>query len=80
MYSRMLERDLLNQDEKMAVLTVFFRNTSIHSAKDRNKWFEDNNIHKLDWPVNNLDLNPMENVWGFIERNIFQKKKKCQMA
>ena len=43
---------------------------SIHTAKVVKKWFADNNIEVLDWPPQSPDLNPIENMWSFMKKNL----------
>lgn len=61
----------LNQGNRIPALTVYFKqnNISIHSPKDTKKIFED--ITTIHCPTNHLDLNPVDNVWNIIGRNIY---------
>lgn len=47
-----------------------------HTAKIIKKWFEDNQLRVLDWPAQSPDLNPIENLWGEVERKLIGKKFK----
>jgi len=38
-----------------------------YTAKKCKKWFTENNIEVLDWPGNGPDLNPIENLWSWLE-------------
>jgi hypothetical protein len=37
-------------------------------------WKNDNSIANLSWPAQNLDLNPIENLWDELDRQV-QKHK-----
>ncbi len=41
-----------------------------HTAKGTKSWFNDHAVGVLDWPANSPDLNPRENLWGIVKRNM----------
>ena len=45
-------------------------NAPIHKAKKTIKYFEDSNIELLEWPPQSPDLNPIENIWALLDKNI----------
>ncbi|CAH2100518.1 unnamed protein product [Euphydryas editha] len=50
-------------------------NASIHRAHDVRQWFQQNNINVLDWPSLSPDLNIIENVWGWLSRELYKNGK-----
>jgi hypothetical protein len=42
-------------------------NCSIHTAHAVAAWFQEQNINVLEWPSRSPDLNPIENMWGYIQ-------------
>ena len=42
----------------------------IHTANLTKSWFNDNNIDLLDWASFSPDMNPMENIWGDMKREL----------
>ena len=41
-----------------------------HTAYYTKEWFNDNNIKTIPWPPYSPDLNPIKNIWAWIDREL----------
>jgi len=71
-------------EEKLPEVKNLFRSVSAWSWQQDNDpkhtshtaidWFNEKRIRLVSWPSYSPDLNPMENVWGFIKKEIAKKR------
>ena len=45
-------------------------NAPLHWTDDIMRWFREKGIELLQWPSNSPDLNPIENIWGWIKAEV----------
>ena len=50
-------------------------NAPAHTAKATKDWFSEQKIPVLDWPARSADMNPIENVWVMLSRDVYADGK-----
>ena len=48
-------------------------NAPPHVSKVTKEWMVEHGVHALPWPPHSPDLNPIENVWALMKRNVEKK-------
>lgn len=70
-YQKLLNEGLLPFWESDCKL--YQDNASIHVSKATLNWLAANKIDRIEAPPCSPDLNPMENVWGMLTRDVYAK-------
>jgi hypothetical protein len=72
-YCSTLENHLLPRGASIGGPLWIFQqdNASIHMSSVTKNWLSDNFVQVLPWPSRSPDLNPIENLWGLIVREVY---------
>ena len=84
-YTRILSTCLDESIDQLGIsdVAIFQQdNATVHTSKYTKEFFEINGINTMEWPAQSPDLNPIENVWAYIEVELKKHviKNKSQLA
>ena len=48
-------------------------NASCHTSEYTKEWFQDMEVSVMDWPSRSPDLNPIENLWSVIGKEVYKQ-------
>lgn len=79
-YINLLENVLLDfLDEEPTCDSIFQQdNAAIHVSQASRTWFQEKQIPIMSWPARSPDLNPIENMWGNLARQVYAGGRKFQ--
>lgn len=72
-YQDVLANHLLPYLRSRQNLNLVFQqdNAAIHVSQSTRAWLRSHQVDTMDWPACSPDLNPIENLWGLIVRDIY---------
>ena len=77
LYTDMLTARFLEYFFRIAGNRAIFQqdNAPIHVSRHSEAYFSDKNVVLMDWPALSPDLNPIENLWGIVARQVYGQDK-----
>ena len=76
-YTDMLTENFLEDFFRIARNRAIFQedNGPIHVSRSSKAFSSDKNVVLMDWPALSPDLNPIENLWGRVARQVYGQGK-----
>lgn len=68
---QVLDNNLLPLTELLWRPKWIFQQDNAPISGSTKTWFQQKNISVMQWPARSLDLNPIENVWGIMARQVY---------
>lgn len=62
------------KEKENASMLFMQDNAPCHKSKSTMSFLERKNVQLLDWPANSPDLNPIENVWSLLKREVAKSR------
>ena len=84
MYCKVLKQGLIGtiKMHNLSLNSNIFQqdNATCHASKSTLQWIRRHNITLSNWPACSPDLNPIENVWGYLEKKLHKRSTSFQSA
>lgn len=71
-YFNIFQKIILLYPQKEIPLNWAFQQGNYPNQTDNQNWFLSNNIKVEEWPVSSPDLNPIKNLWSYINKEVSQ--------